>query len=99
MWQNIWKALFHTKEKDCIEHHAMDLMLQKNSHIRMTGKRSVRSLPDAACLIGLTSQLDEAMEDMIMGTVGQFSGFVSLFKIKNLNYDWPRDYSVKALDA
>ena len=31
-----------------------------------------------------------------MGTVGQFSGFVSLFKIKSLIHDWPRDDSVKA---
>jgi len=40
---------------------------------RMTGgKRSRCSLPDAACLVGLTSQLDEAMEDMkmMMGTIG-----------------------------
>ena len=75
----------------------MDLICcKRNSHIRMTGKRSVRSLPDAACLIGLTSQLDEAMEDMIMGTVGQFLSFVSLFKIKSLIHDWPRDDSVKA---
>ena len=31
-------------------------------------------MPDAACLVGLTSQLDEAMEDMkmMMGTIGQF---------------------------
>ena len=38
------------------------------------GKRSRCSLPDAACLVGLTSQLDEAMEDMkmMMGTIGQF---------------------------
>ena len=43
----------------------------------MTGKRSrsfATSLPDAACLVGLTSQLDEAMEDMkmMMGAIGQF---------------------------
>ena len=43
--------------------------------LRMTGKRSRCSLPDAACLVGLTSQLDEAMDDMkmMMATVGELN--------------------------